>query len=384
MNKGEFISEAEGQLKNLNEWLQEIEDAIDEETNRLTRLRQLRQQAVDDIATRLLPDLSRGSVERVNQTFPDLITVSWVTAEINKRRKQNEQRLQEITSLYTPETFESRLADLDVTIDKLSMDFNEIEKGYQAFLSTQGIGPLLKSGYGTSQYSHTWMERQYYRDWKRADEILVELRCGNWTEIQTKWDIISGGYETAKQQLINTQEEKEELKRLHFEHETLTQSQNNLEADVLNTCHTMIKSQLDLNVDKSSPLLKQVVEIDQRMQESSNKINNELQDRRSKVHDQMLSLQQIIASASQSRQQEVPDEYASTIRGVGGGYYGGMAQPQINIISQPAWYYDDWIIPYNHRSTIINYFGSTSRSSNYNNYYDHQRDVSEGRYGYVS
>ena len=185
--------------------------------------------------------------------------------------------------------------------------------------------------------------------------------------------------------MINAQEQKEELKRLHFEHETLTKSQENVEDDVLNACYLIIKSELDLHVDKSSPLLKQVVEIDQRMQESSNRINNELQDRRSKVHDQMLALQQIVASAAQSRQQDVPDEYASTIRGGGGGYYGGLgSQPQVNIISQPAWYYDDWIIPYNHRTSIINYFGVSDRGSNYNNYYDHQRDVSEGRYGYVS
>src|SRR6185369_16313454 len=153
------ISEAQAQLKNLNEWLQEIEAAIGEETNRLTRLRQLRQQAIDDIATRLLPDLNRASVEKLNKTFPDLIKVSWVTGEINKRRKQNEKRLEEIAASYTPETYESRMADLDVTIDKLSMDFDEIEKGYQSFLSTQGIGPLLKSGYGTPEYKHTWTER---------------------------------------------------------------------------------------------------------------------------------------------------------------------------------------------------------------------------------
>src|SRR5438270_10406043 len=108
MNKGEFISEAQAQLKNLNEWLQEIEAAIDEETNRLTRLRQLRQQAFDDLAVRLLPDLSRSSVEKLNKTFPDLITISWVTTEINKRRKQNEKRLDEIAASYSPETFESR------------------------------------------------------------------------------------------------------------------------------------------------------------------------------------------------------------------------------------------------------------------------------------
>jgi hypothetical protein len=383
MNKGEFISEAQAQLKNLNEWLQEIEAAIDEETNRLTRLRQLRQQAFDDLAVRLLPDLSRSSVEKLNKTFPDLITISWVTTEINKRRKQNEKRLDEIAASYSPETFESRVADLDVMIDKLSMDFDEIEKGYQAFLSTQGIGPLLKSGYGTPEYKHSWTERQYYRDWKRADEIVEELQCHHWNEVQTRWDIISGGYETAKQQLINTQEQKEELKRLHFEHETLTKSQENVEQDVLNACYLVIKSELDLNVDRSNPLMKQIVEIDGRMQESSNRINNELQDRRSKVHDQMLALQQIIASAGQSRQQEVPDEYVSTIRG--SGYYGGMSSaPQVNIISQPAWYYDDWIIPYNHRTSIINYFGTSGHGSSYNNYYDHQRDVSERRYGYVS
>jgi len=384
MKTAEFISEAQDQLKNLNEWLKEIETAIDEETNRLTRLRQMRQQAIDDIAMRLLPDLRRSSVEDLDKTFPGLIKVSWVTGEINKRRKQNEKRLEEISVSYSPDTFESRLADMDVSIDKLSMDFDEIEKGYHAFLATKGIGPLLTSGYGTPEYKHTWMERQYYRDWKRADEILEELRYSHWSQIQSNWDIISGGYETAKQQLINAQEQKEELKRLHFEHETLTKSQENIEEEVLNACHLIIKSELDLHVDKSSPLVKQLVEIDERMQESSNRINNELQDRRSKVHDQMLALQQIVASASQSRQREVPDEYAASIRG--GGYYGGqapMSQPQVNIISQPVWYYDDWIIPSHHRTSIINYFGVPSHSTTYNNYYD-RNDVSERSYGYVS
>ena len=313
--------------------------------------------------------------------------------EINKRKNQIQNRLTEIKSTYSPDTFESRIEGMDVTIGKLESDFDDIDKGYKGFLSTPGLEDLVNSGYGTPQYKSGPLHAQYYHDWKRADQIVEELRASSWDDIQSRWQIISSGHETAKQQLIEAQEQKESLKRLHDEYQTLTASSQNVGGDVLDACRVRLKSELDLRVDKSSDLMRSVAEIDKQMQQSSNRINNELQDRRSKVHDQMLSLQQIVASASASRRRMyrmnmrqrfvVEVDLRLTIGVI----------PVRDVITKGtarAWYYDDWIIPPTHTNTIIEYFGVPSYGSvnTYNNYsdptYSHRSDITESNYGHVS
>jgi len=383
----EFINDAQNQLSSLSQWLVEIESEITIENQKIAELQQRRQNLMDNIASRLLPDLTQSSIASLEAHFPDLITNNWVRQEIEQRRQQIKQRLKEIAHSYEPNKYESQIEKMDVEIGKLESDFNDIEPGYKAMASIKGIEDLIKRAYGTDYYQLGWLNPQYYRDWKRADEIVEELKCSDWNDVVRRYENIRNGYEAAKQQLIQAQEGKENLKGLRDEHMNLLNALDNVEAAVLDSCHLRIKSELDLSADKSDPMMKPIADIDAKIQESTDRINGSLQDRREKVHSQMVSLQQIIATAAKSGRQEVPDDYAV----VYGGNRGSRPY-QVNVYnsswgSAPGWYYDDWIVPVETHHTVLNFF-STNRAG-YGGYhhgpsYYSSSDVTESHYGYVS
>jgi chromosome segregation ATPase len=367
-NKEVYLRELDAQVANLKSWQTEIEGEINGHKTRLNELQQARNNALNNYAAALMPDLHADTIARLNRSAPGFVSMP----EIEQLRISETNRLQaqlnDILSRFDPNAYESNRAELDAKLEKELADQNTFNATINDLFSIKGYKELLQSGYGTNAYHKNWWDINYYVDWNNADHVVDRLHKHSWSEVLEDHHNLNNVINLCNDEVERL---KAQLKSLTDDEEYLRVSRDalqNIDKIVLDKLHVKLKAKLD-SANASETYLPELFQIDKQIQQSQAEINAQLQPRREKVVAQMTQLQNIRMQATRSRHHDVPDEYLLMLRGNAPGNPRQSPQPPVGNYrySSPAqqyyWREDDWYIPESQTSIMLEFFQAALSSS---------------------
>lgn len=375
MRTEDFIAQGSSQVESLQQWLDDTTRAIEKCHTDIAAYRELRQQALNELAVELLRDLKPETITRLQREWNFAPDPSWPQAEMARRRAEITARLAELSSFADADWYEGERLQREVRADAARKDLNEIETGYRPMLETKGLESLINRDYEGPGYQARFWQPEFYRDWKRADEIVAELDYESWSKLRDVFMQLREGYLAAKAASDEAAAGLQQLEQNRQQYLNLNAALAGVENEVLELCRTRLRAQLDL-ASREHPRLRELSRIEAAMLEVEEKISHELQPLRSRIHDQMIALQQILARARRSRQDSVPDDYARVVtqRPVRSDR---ASSPEVVHHYHENYYWLDTST----RDELSGWFGATE-SHSYSS--DTSSGVTESSYGYIS
>lgn len=139
--------------KSLGTVAQQYATAEQEQRTRLAK----RTAQLDALVATLLPDLDPVTIMTLEKKLPKVITFGRI------RQFRTEFLHQEVS---TAEAMERGAAN-----------------ALRHFIDTEGLQQLIDDGYGLPTYRASFWHRQFYTDWKRADEIVEHFKKETWNQV---------------------------------------------------------------------------------------------------------------------------------------------------------------------------------------------------------
>ncbi|MFN7947835.1 MAG: hypothetical protein U0Z53_20970 [Blastocatellia bacterium] len=375
MRTEDFIAQGSSQIESLQQWLDDTTRAIEKCHTDMAEYRELRQQALNELSVELLRDLKPETITRLQREWNFALESSWPQAEMARRRAEISARLAELSSFADADWYEGERLQREVRADAARKDLSEIETGYRPMLETKGLESLINRDYEGPGYQARFWQPEFYRDWKRADEIVAELDYESWSKLRDVFMQLREGYLAAKAASDEAAAQLQQLEQNRQQYLNLNAALGSVENDVLELCRTRLRAQLDL-ASREHPRLRELSRIEAAMSELEEKISHELQPLRSRIHDQMIALQQILARARRSRQDSVPDDYARVVTQRPVHSYRDSSPAVIHHYHENYYWLDT-----STRDELSGWFGA-AESQSYSS--DTSSGVTESSYGYIS
>lgn len=142
-----------------------------------------------------------------------------------QRRTQVDARIVEIDA--NPVYVDRALTELQGEQQHLELQphLDNAIKELSALRSVRGLSELLDNGYETAAYLHRgplrFFKRAYLRDWKRADELIVELGVTELSEVRTRRDDLSRQVAVLSESLYGVRRAQDAVRVLVDERERL-------------------------------------------------------------------------------------------------------------------------------------------------------------------
>lgn len=324
-SRQEFLRELDTQYASLKDWFDQTVIEEDNKQKDILDLRAKRQELIGSEAARIIPDLSAATLEDRNRITD------------NKRGLQKE-----IDQLgFTEDTYKERKGKLEKDLAQRQ----EANKNYQSvvdnlLLNTRGLAGLLDRGYGTPDYPERWYHRQFYRDWKLADEIVQQLNMESWNKVLERIEEYRNNLKVSAEQVATLNERLKALESFKAQLDELKNQLNSVESNTLNSLRAKVKSQIDSGQHE----LPGIQELDQKSSQLELELSK-IRDQKEKVHDKMVRVQELRVKAANSKR-EIPDEYIARVRA------DNSRAPQVVYVHHN----DDWFSNYLYYQTMLNIF----------------------------
>ena len=367
----EFLKELETQSQSLKRWFDDLDSTIPLKVSFLADLRDRRLKLVDELVVRLLPDLSEASIAKAHRKFPSMVdseTVAGLMREEASRLKN------QLSTLPHPDTFGPVAQEvLRRKFQAGEMEMRSVEPLYQEYQDVPDLENLIGRGYGTPDYQSRWYHFQYYRDWKRADEILDQLKLASWDGVRDQFSTRQEMYQDRKKKVVELRSDLQLASDREKYHQDITRALANVHQTVTEKLRVKMKAELE---DGTGNKPHELDLIDHKIAKVEEEIGN-LRAQREKVSEKMTRLHELRAKISRSNVREVPDEYLAHVR-------------KDNGVSQQTVYvnhHDDWLSTYLLYDTMLRWsspHGYTTPDQNFSQREVGHHNITEDRYGRVS
>ena len=306
--KKEFLEELATHVAGLQEGMEGIKRTIESNDAEIRANRDRRAQAIETLVTTLLPDLTPVTVAALAQRLPGFVTA----AEVDKMRadwhRAYGDQLKTLLTEFDPATAETDRMQVELDLKGAIENRDALRGPFGQLTALLGLKRLIQSGYGTDGYAERWWNLQFYRDWKRADEILEATGTEDWTELRRRYLELETNLGALEEEAGGLQKRLDRLTDNAKLHRQLIEALAHVDATVLDELHVKLKARLDGVTD-----LAETAAFEKRIAERQAE-NTQLQETRLKLSEQLTGLHQLAKQAKSSRLREVPDNYVQTLR----------------------------------------------------------------------
>lgn len=285
--------------------------------DRATALAQRREQTLDELVEVNLPTLDQATLDAVERfTGYGRFRGVDIAAHLVREREQLTQRIAAITA---DERFIRRQELLDPTAGELTLraaqvrdELALIESGIQRYEQEPGFTDLYRRGYRTAGYRQSVLTLQYYKDWKRGDEITEKFGCKAFSEVRAGYEHLLRGREVCRQKLHGIEQETQRVRQLITELNTAHQRLGDLPKAVLGDFRRMLREHLAF-ADRGQlfqwaggervreALLKRLAGIEKQMEYTQAMVDHRLEEERCHLTAHLTKLEQKIAKYSRPK-----------------------------------------------------------------------------------
>jgi hypothetical protein len=379
----QFLGRIDEQLDRLKTWQDELDAEVKRHREEIGRLREKRSTRLTELAVGLLPDLKTSTLTRLHERLPGALSAHQV-AEMRATHVQALQtQKQDLLAKFDPATYRSRRLRLENDLEQ--------EKGYQETVSTSltnwmaipGFRTLIDRGYGTPKYRQSFLTLDYYRHWKRADEIAENFKLKDWAQVLAKYRELKDNWARMEKTRADLQKQIAELDRSQQYLDEVTKAGEHVDLAILEKARTKLSGLMDTLTPRPA-WMAELQEIDAAMATHQKSVDEGLQARRERIAEQIAQLQDIRVKAVRSRRRDVPDDYMKNLPVPSRG-------PTTVIIDSGR--RDSFFTDFIYYKTMMDFFDTPvhyGRSFGYSSYSDDpgRRDwsspVNEGRVGRLS
>jgi hypothetical protein len=176
ISAGQLTGRASSLITTLRAAYNESQQIKRENASRVTELGRLRKDKLHEIVALYLPNLSPETIGAVNRlTGFRAFEVKSPADDLVTRRDELSNRVAEIERdpLYVnrQKLTDPVAGDLTLEKERLTGEKGLLDQSVGRFEGADGFLDLINRGYDTPDYKQSKFSLQYYRDWKRGDEI---------------------------------------------------------------------------------------------------------------------------------------------------------------------------------------------------------------------
>lgn len=309
--KEQFLSELDAQIIDLRTNLSQIGDTVKTNLDTITDLKNKRVTRLAEYLANLVPDLSDATIQKLNAQLPGIVTSSQVQMMLDGLKTTYGNQLTRLG--FDPSKFESSRVELTAALEKADAQLKTIQGGVFSRLERDtAIRGLLERGYETKAYTYGWFDGQFYRDWKAGDEVVEASGYKTWAEVASQYSQWAQARKIAQDDLSTSKGALTKLAADASSYNDLQAAIRRIPDDVLEKVTTKIKGRLD----SMDPLPQELIDVttNDKLITALQNQNTSWQENRTRLSDQMTSLQKIRAQAQHSHKSEVPDNYLTKLR----------------------------------------------------------------------
>ncbi len=245
----EFVSQAQEHLYKIRQASEELEQAYQTHQQRLGELQRALALALDELTQLNLPTLEPSVIQQVQQH------TGYRQFEVKdplSRIKEEEQSLpQQIAQIEAEPRYQQREALLHPVTGEFTLKIATICKEYdlmraetERYETQTSFNELYANGYGTDDYTHSFLSLQYYEDWKHGDEIVEHFGKENFQEVRADYARLRAAREEYKRDLDNWEQQRTDLQQLIQQHDDAVARRQNLPARILQESQAALREHL--------------------------------------------------------------------------------------------------------------------------------------------
>lgn len=237
---GQFVEQAKRQMLALEQQQRDAQRAQADHQKKVEELKSSLQKALDEMASYLLPRLSRESFEAVKNStgYGQFLVVDPIA-----RMEQERPRLAAKISQIEANDIFKRGELILMQIKESEEQFQVLSQALLPYENEPRLITLFERGYKTPDYPFRWWNATYYSDWKWGD--IYEERFGKpIADLKKEFESLKRDQGTLRESLKEGQEKRRQAEELKAEHERLTNRLQNLEKATLEECQQRLKEHL--------------------------------------------------------------------------------------------------------------------------------------------
>jgi hypothetical protein len=295
----------------LTSWIEQIAALVKSRKADLRALQQERQKRLAELTGLFLPDLSEAALTTLAKEMPGVITSELVATLRSQKIAELHARSDALMKTFDPTTYTSRQLELSSEIAKQSRQLEALETAFTSLGEIADLDNLIERGYGTVRYAYKWFQLQYYKDRRRAKQIIKEQLEKSWVAIGERYGSLKGRCLTARNKLVDLNLQQEALERNYNTYESFRKDLQNVDQTVLELLQIRLKAALDSSSGSGDSLgwRQFASQIVKRQKEIA-----ELQEVRERVSEQLAQVDLVNRRALRASCDLIPDEYVNHLR----------------------------------------------------------------------
>ena len=362
--KQAFIEELDGQTEETQAALKQIAETIAVNNTTIAELQTRRKALIHERVLNLLPDLSATALKKLENKLPGFSNVEQVDQLLANTQITYQNQLNRLLIEFDPAKCAGEKLRIRMEIAEIEADQRRIQEPLEEMRAIPDFTRLLAAGYGSKQYRVSWWRWQFYRDWKAADLAMSAAGMKRWEDLVEQYGNLTHTATLMKERTDSLNAETADLDSKSASHHDLTAALAKVPETVLEQLRVKFEARLE-SMDPVPEWMNAVGVLSGQLLELQDG-NLKLQNARTKMVEQLTSLQKVRTQASRSKKRQVPDEYVKNLCSKRVGGFGGARGTVPNTVVVEHYYNDD-------------YFLNLMLFQQMNNYFD-QRDAYDAGY----
>ncbi|OYT69812.1 MAG: hypothetical protein CFK52_12930 [Chloracidobacterium sp. CP2_5A] len=219
MHVSQFLSLARQLSAELRRSLATLPAEFARHAARAKELEQLREKTLDELAQVNLPALDRAALADVERytgygRFRGLDLDAHLARERDRLTQRSAQIQADPRFIRRQELLDPTAGELTLKAKQARDELALIESGLQRYEREPDFVGLCQRGYRTPSYRQSVFTLQYYRDWKRGDEITEKLGYKTFAEARAAYENLLRGREACRKTLDGIEGEIQDIRRL--------------------------------------------------------------------------------------------------------------------------------------------------------------------------
>lgn len=249
MHVSQFLASARQRSAELRRALTTLPAEFARHEARAKELRELREKTLDELAQANLPTLEPATLAAVERRtgygrFRDLDLASHLARERDRLTRRAAEIRADARFIRRQELLDPTAGELTLRLKQACDELALIESGLQRYEREPGFVELYQRGYRTPAYRQSVFTLQYYRDWKRGDEITEKLGCKTFSEVRAAYDHLLRGRAACQKTLKGIESEIQDVRRLIAELNEAQRRLDDLPKFVLEDFRRMLREHL--------------------------------------------------------------------------------------------------------------------------------------------
>ncbi|MFQ3582960.1 MAG: hypothetical protein SNJ67_11630 [Chloracidobacterium sp.] len=249
MHVSQFLSLARQRRFDLQQALAALPAEFARHDARRQELQQLREQTLDELAQVNLPTLDQPALNAVEAwtgygRFRGLNLTDYLAREQNRLTQRAAEIRADARFIRRQELLDPTAGELTLRAKQAGDELTLIESGLQRYEQEPDFVSLYRRGYRTPSYRQSILTLQYYKDWKRGDEITEKFGCKAFSEVRAAYEHLLRGREVCQKTLQGIEGEIQDVRRLIAELNETQRRLADLPAFVLADFRRMLREHL--------------------------------------------------------------------------------------------------------------------------------------------